>query len=117
MRERTGRASIGDWTHVQTTIVFATAATLERTGGFIVPSNHKLEAICCEVAFSMLAHDRGFPAVQLRFLPFEYISHPQWTSLRSEMKKPIGRLKRVVNMMLWVLKMRTTSSALNSARV
>jgi hypothetical protein len=86
-----------DLTHVQTTIVFAPAEVLESTCGFVVPDSDKMSAIACEVAFSMLVRQHGFGLAQIAFLPFHYISHPQWSALRVRMKTPLGRVRRMAN--------------------
>lgn len=95
-----GLNETGDLTHIQTTIVFATGKALERATGFIEPSNEKIQAIACEVAFSVRMRHFGFRIGQVAFLPFEYISHPQWVELRARMRTPIGRIRRVVRMSL-----------------
>jgi hypothetical protein len=108
LKRRLGIQTVVDSTHVQTTIVFASAEVLETTRGFVVPGTDKMDAITCEVAFSMLARQHGYAVCQVAFLPFHYISHPQWSSLRARMKTPLGRVRRITNMILsdWAPKLR-----------
>jgi hypothetical protein len=100
LQRQVGLELTRDLTHAQTTIIFATGATLEKTHGFVVPGNDKIQAIACEVAFSALVRRHGFRIAQLGFLPFEYISHPQWIGLRTKMKTLRGRIRRLVRIVL-----------------
>jgi hypothetical protein len=100
VHQKLGIGLTWDFTHVQATIIFCVGKVLERTNGFLVPGNHKIQAIVYEVAFSMVARHHEFRIGQLGFLPFEYITHPQWSDLRANMARAVGRIRRIINIVL-----------------
>jgi hypothetical protein len=100
LKRQLGLDASQDWTHVQTTIIFASAEVLESTRGFVVPDGGKMAAVACEVAFSMLVRKHGFGVYQIAFFPFQYIAHPQWSHLRARMKTPLGRVRRIARIAL-----------------
>lgn len=81
--------------HLQTLALGASAVCLQATNGFIV-ANGKIEAIATEIMFSRHCLHHGFKVKQSAWRPFEYIRHPQWTTLRDDSKKIMWNLSRAV---------------------
>jgi glycosyltransferase involved in cell wall biosynthesis len=68
--------------HLQSLILFATRAVLERIGGF--PESHGYgEAIAAEIGISKKVQAAGLTLAQVEPEAFTYIEHPQWLHRRA----------------------------------
>lgn len=85
--------------HLQTLAIGARRDVLERMGGFVLGES-KEEAVAGEVLTSALARARGYSVHQVAWLPFEYIAHPQWSSLRTLSRRWLWSVSRAMHLYL-----------------
>jgi hypothetical protein len=72
------RGAVG--THLQSLVLFTSAAVLRQVGGFPVGATYR-EAVACEIGISRLIEAHGYRIAQVRGDRFSLIGHRQWTSL------------------------------------
>lgn len=85
--------------HLQTLVIGARRDVLQKMGGFVLGES-KEEAVAGEVLTSALARARGYSVRQVAWRPFEYIDHPQWTSLRTLSRRWYWSLSRAMHLYL-----------------
>lgn len=85
--------------HLQTLVVGARRDVLQRMGGFVLGESKK-EAVAGEVLTSALARACGYRVRQVAWRPFEYIDHPQWSSLRTLSRQWYWSISRAMHLYL-----------------
>lgn len=66
-----------DGSHLQTLVLAARRDVLERIGSFPLGANYG-EAVCAEICLSKKVQGMGLKVVQVGWLPFRQVLHPQW---------------------------------------
>jgi hypothetical protein len=85
--------------HLQTLVIGARGDALRRMGGFVLGES-KQEAVTGEVLTSVLARAHGYGIRQVAWRPFEYIDHPQWSSLRDLSRRWYWSISRAMHLYL-----------------
>ena len=89
------RGAVG--THLQSLVLFSSAAVLRQVGGFPVGTTYR-EAVACEIGISRLIEAQGYRIAQVRGERFSLIGHRQWTSMNT--LKGAATVKTLVRQML-----------------
>jgi hypothetical protein len=84
-------------THLQSLVLFSSAAVLRQVGGFPVGSTYR-ESVACEIGISCLIAAQGYRIAQVRGERFSLIGHRQWTSTNK--LKAAATAKKLVRQML-----------------
>lgn len=91
-----------DPTHLQATVLAARRSVLEQSGGFLT-GDSRAAAVAGEIATGIRMLHGGRRNVQVAWLPYSYIAHPQWADYATLARRPRWSVARAARRLRWII--------------